>query len=223
MQMKTIPVAFLLFAHALSFAGEARDVPETLFGITLGGIYDVGDPESGDPGNVPAKKLGGAARFRGNGIRFYFQPKEEYKAFDYVEEPTTAERPNFATSFRLYLLPVIPSTITSIEEYESTRLNWEVVDIEWASDAKTENDAYYWAINLCKAFEVDIPVEPEITDRYESNWYACTFSSGDREFTVSSLSGRTVRLSLSENVLEEKVASIEGVIKKLVANQLRPY
>ena len=223
MDIKKILIAFLLLMSSISSAGESRGVPEKLFGIALGGIYDLGGPEDNDLGNIPVKKFASIQRFLGNGIHYYFQPKEEYKIFEYVEKREKPEDQYFGTSFRLYLLPVIPSTITTIEQLEKAKLNWEVTSIEWSNDAKTKEKAYYWAMNLCKTFKVDISVEPEITDYYGSKWYTCTFSSGDREFKVSSFYSRSIELSYKKEVFEAKNEAVEKIIRKLQADKIRPY
>ncbi|MDB4442834.1 hypothetical protein N9219_05385 [bacterium] len=55
MVIKKIVIAFLLLTSSLSSAEESRDVPEKLFGIPLGGIYNL---ES-----IPVKKCTGLRRF----------------------------------------------------------------------------------------------------------------------------------------------------------------
>lgn len=221
--MKNIPFIFLLLASSSSLAEESRGVPEELFGIKLGGIYDIGDSESKDNGNIPIRKFAGILHFLGNGIHYYFQPKKEYKAFEYVEKRENPDDQYFKSSFRLYLLPVIPPEIKTIEQLGGAKTNWEVTIIEWSNDAKTKKDAYYWAIDLCKTFGIDISIEPEIIDYYEKDWYECTFSSDDRVFEVSSLYSRSIKLSYKEEVDEAKNDALERTIRKIKAKEIRPY
>jgi hypothetical protein len=202
MGIKIISVVFLLLISSQSFAEGPRGVPEKLFGIALGGIYDLGNPEVNDLGNMPVKKFTGMNRFLGNGIHYYFQLKDEHKFFEYVEKRKKPEDKYFETSFRLYLLPVIPPTITTAEQLDQAKLKWEVSVIEWSNDPKTKEDAYYWAIDLCKTFEVDISLKPEITNYYDEKWYECTFSTGDREFKVSSSYSKSVQLSYKREVFD---------------------
>ncbi len=108
MFIKKILIAVLLLTSSISSAEESHGVPEKLFGISLGGIYDLGSPLDNDLGNIPVKKFAGLEVFLGNGIHYYFQPKEEYKIFEYVEYVEKPEKPeDQKTSFKLYLLPVI--------------------------------------------------------------------------------------------------------------------
>lgn len=216
-------IVFLLLLSSLSLAEESRGVPEKLFGIKLGGIYDIGDSKSKGVGNIPVKKMTGIVRLLGMGVHYYFQPKEVYKIFEYVEKREKPEDQYFNTSFRLYLLPVIPPKITTKEQLENTKLNWEVATIEWSNDAKTKEDAYYWAIDLCKTFKADISVEPKIINNYETKLHVCTFSSGDRDFEVSSAFSRTVSLSYKKEVFETKNEAVDQVIRKLEAGKIRPY
>ncbi len=71
---KAIAGILLLAASLPCFADEPRDVPEKLFGISLGGIYDLGNADVGDLGDIPVKKFSGIKRFLVQGIHYYFQP-----------------------------------------------------------------------------------------------------------------------------------------------------
>lgn len=223
MYIKKISLAALLLISLQSLAEETRGVPEKLFGITLGGIYDLGNPEASNFGNMPIKKFAGMNRFLGNGIHYYFQPKDDNKFFEYVEKHEKPKEKYFKTSFRLYLLPVIPSSIKTVEQLNKTKLNWEVSTIEWSNDAKTKDDAYYWAIDLCKTFSVDISVKPKTIDQYDSKLYECSFATGNREYKVSSSYSRSVQLSFIREVFDKKDAAVDKAIRKLQAQEIRPY
>lgn len=211
------------FSVAVAADVEHRDVPKKLFGITLGGVYDLGDLEKKDYGDVPVKRATGINEFLGNGIHYYFQPKEASKFFKYVEKRDKPTDKYYETSFRLYLYPVIPPTIKTSKQLNESKLKWEVSLIEWSAEkTKTEKDAYFWAVNLCKTFETDISVKPEIVDSYESNLYSCTFSGGDREFGVHSFF-QTVTLKYKQEITSKKDEAVEKVIRKLQANEIRPY
>lgn len=211
-------ILFILFS-SLSLADDPKNVPEKLFGITLGNIYNIGDYKNKEIGNLPIKKFAGIEYF--GGVHYYFQPQNKYKIFEYIEKREKPDDQYFKTSFSLYLLPSIPS-ITLTDKTE--KLNWEVAIIRWSDEAKTTMDAYYWAADLCKTFKVDISVKPIISDSYDSKTYECIFSSGNREFKVSSLLHlKTIRLSYKNEVLEEKTEVIETIIRKKQANEIRPY
>jgi len=223
MRINRVSAGLLLLISSQCFAEEPRGVPEKLFGVTLGGIYDLGNPEIGDFGDIPVKKFAGINRFLGQGIHYYFQPKENHKFFEYAEKREKPKDKYVRTSFRLYLLPVIPPEITTIDQLNEAKLKWEVSVIEWSNDPKTKDDAYYWAIDLCKTFAVDISVNPEITDHFDSKWYECTFSTDDREFKVSSFYSKSVQLSYKKEVSDSKNKSVERAARKLQVNEIRPY
>jgi hypothetical protein len=223
MNVKKFSIFVVLLISSQSWAETPQGVPDKLFSITLGGMYDIGNLEMNDFGNIPVKKATGMNRFLGNGIHFYFQPKAEHKVFEYVEKRENPNDKYFKTSFRLYLLPVIPLTIKTAEQLDNEKLKWEVAVIEWSTEPKKKDDAYYWAIDLCKTFSVDIPVKPELTDNYESKLYECTFTTGAREFKVSSSYSMSVSLSYKRDVFDKKNESVNRIIRKLQAKEIRPY
>ena len=228
MGIKSICATFLLLFCSQSFAEGTSPVPDKLFGVPLGGIYDIGTPELVGIGNLPIKKFTGAQKFLGEGLHYYFEPKEAYKAFNYVERPEKQGEQYFPTSFRLYLLPVIPNTITNIEQFEKATLKWEVSVIEWSGEAtkddhKAKDEAYYWAIDICKTFESDISVKPEIYNNFEDKLYSCTFSSGDRKLVVGSLSAKYFQLSYAGNIFNKKTDNVDNTIRKLRAKNIKPY
>ena len=202
-----------------------RDVPNELFGITLGGIYDMGGPESNDVGDIPVKELLGTIytlerQTENITTRFHrhFRPIKEYKGFEYVEWHEDAYGPDsvLSTPFNFDVLPVIPETVKTYEELQSTRFKWEVISITWRQSVGEHPVA--WANDLCKTFKADISVEPEVIDSF---FYACTFSSGDREFTVSSV--WEMYLRFKPEVIAEKEEAVDTIIRKLLVEEIRPY
>jgi len=220
-------VLLLLIATSVSSANDSGGVPTELFGIELGSVVDLGDSETGDQGNVPVKKFRGVNRFMGHGVHYYFQPEQEYKAFEYIEKPKQPTDEYFETSFRLYLLPLIPASITTKKQLENARTNWEVAHIEWLVKADTEKDAYWWANNLCKTFEIDLSLEPERTDYFTgafSPLFRCVFQSANGELTVSGEYGyKSVSLSYPDETIEEKDEAVDRILRKLDAQDIRPY
>lgn len=233
MKIWKILIASLLLSPLISSAEEFRRVPEKLFGITLGGVYDIGDTEKNEIGNLPVKKFAGVNRFLGEGIHYYFQPKDEYKIFKYFEIKKNPEDLYFETSFRLYLFPVISSSISTLEQLKKTVVNWEVATIAWSNDARTEiglpndaktkEDAYFWALDLCKTIELDFLIKPEIINYREENWYQCNFSSENRVFMVSSYSSKRIELSYKSELLDEKDEAVEKKRRRIQLDEIRPY
>ena len=136
MNIKKIILVLFMLLPSFSAAEEFRDVPEKLFGIELGGIYDLGSLDGKNLGNIPVKKFAGTKQFLRNGILYFFHPKEEHDCSDFLEECKEPEKLNFGTSYRLYLLPVMPSSIKAIAQLEKAKLNWEVQRIGWYQNAK---------------------------------------------------------------------------------------
>lgn len=220
--MKLLQMAiFLCLVSPQLFAVE-QTVPKKLFGIALGGIYNLGN-EDGDAGNLPVKKFAGMNKFLGQGVHYYFQPQVESKFFEYVEKRKKPDDKYFKTSYRLYLLPVIPSSIKTVEELEKTPLRMEVELIEWENEAKTKDDAYYWAIDLCKTIGVDIAIKPEINDFYKERHYDCIFSDDGRKLKISSSFSRSISLSFSRNISKQKEDAVENIMRKLQVKAIKPY
>jgi hypothetical protein len=223
MRARAWSVALLLLSASLSAQTSSTGVPRRLFGITLGGIYDVGDGQN-NLGDLPVAKYAGSQTFLGHGIHYYFKPKSENKAFPYIEKRKKADDPFFETSFRLYLLPVIPSTIKTNKELENAKLKWQVATIEWSDSANSQDEAYFWAADLCKTFQMDLGLKPTVIDKYDMKWHICSFSSGDREFSVQNLQAlKLVELAFKHGVLERKDKAVESRLRKLRANEIRPY
>jgi hypothetical protein len=226
--MKLSIAVFLTFVSvSASVVGEPRGVPRKLFEIPLGAVYELSD-DPNDIGKLPVKKGTGAKKFLGEGLHFYFQPSKEYRLFDYREAREKPEDKFFETSFSLYLLPVIPPRTKTLEElHDSGYGKWEVSHIRWISDKIKQEDAYFWAKDLCATFQADLSIEPEVIDHYgvsDSYWYKCTFADKDREFSVDGNYGRkNVALSFTNEIFEQKNAVVEEKRRKLQAEEIRPY
>ena len=220
MNFKKSITVLLILVPSLSSSAELRDVPEKLFSIELGRTYDISDPEGKEIGSIPVKKFAGIKQFRGNGIHYYFLPKEEDNTIEYSGKNKKAKDLKFGTPYRLYMLPVIPSTITTLVQLEKMKLNWEVQSIGWSQNAKTKEEAYNWAVDLCKTFKLNISVVPEIIDFFDSKWFECTFSSGDREYKVRNINViRSVELSYKKELIEAKEEAVEKTFQKLQAGK----
>ena len=226
MKLRLLIAICVLLAPASVFAGEKRDVPKELFGIKLGGIYTLTNLEDDKSiGNFPIKKIAGVQTFMGQVIHIYFQPQNEYDIFEYIEKKEKPEDQYSETSFRIVAFPIIPENLTKFEDLDKLgQMSLEVAYIEWSKRAETTEVAYFWALDLCKTFGVDISVEPEIYHEYELKIYACTFRSGDREFRVDNMDTlQQVNLSFTREVFEAKDKALEEKRRKLHVEEIRPY
>ena len=195
---------------------EVGDVPKELFGIKLGSIYDSTNVTRENVGNLPIKQFTGSEQSFGIGTHFYFEPLKESKYFPYTEKKKTGNVKFFNTSYRLYLLPVIPDSIKTIEELSASKFDMEVALIEWSDEKKDEEKAYFWAMEMCKIFSSDTKTKPEIFDNYESKDYFCKFKKDNRMLDISSLSNSVYfKLQYDKEFMDKKTEQIEEKIRKL--------
>lgn len=215
---------------------KAKGVPTQLFGVELGKAYGV-------PGSdftksaLPIGRFTGAQQVLGHGTHVYFQPAKPYTAFPYIEERKSGEQ-FFTTSYRLYVLPVVPKDAKTVADFNDAKAtDYEVLLIEWREpnedrpDTK-KNEDYAWAADMCKTFEADLALKPKVIEQWVppgdkatvlGSAYSCTFTEADRELEVSSLFGRTVKLSLTNAAMKAKADGFELAVRKLVAPAIRPY
>lgn len=231
--MKTVALSILLLLAGVVQSGERRQVPHELFGVSLGAIVSV-DPDAEDRLiGLPAVQIKSAERFLGHGIHVYFKPAKEYSGFPYIERSKDKSDPFPKTNFRLYLLPIVPDTVTTSEQLkdltDSKGLEFEIVLIEWhrdSEDERPERDAYINARHLCATFSLDLVVEPEIYNQILEDWhtYTCEFEQGDRVFRVAGQYGATrVSLEDKEEIAESKHSALEQKFKRLELESIRPY
>lgn len=214
-----------LFSHPL-FAAEKQKFPDSLFGVKLGGVYKIGEgKDHSDVGNLPVKKFAGMEKgiLIGAGFHYYFEPLKAYKAFRYVEKRKKPSDEFFPTSFVLYLFPVIPKIVKSLEEFENISdkdVNWEVASIRWQDDATSEKDAYAWAASMCKNISVDLGRESD-----HKLWeQGCSFVEDTKELDVEAI-GELKLLTLRYTGVElgRKNEAIINLFRKWEMNDIRPY
>jgi hypothetical protein len=210
--------------YAVLTAAKVQDkavFPESLFGVQLGGIYTVGQDNIG---TMPVKNFTGMKQFLGSGINYYFEPLKDYKAFKYVEKRKSPDDAYFETSFRLYLFPIIPSTLKNAKELLMHNLKWEVATIAWSDTTEKKEDAYFLAIDLCKNIRIDLEREPKIIDIYEYKRYRCTFVEGHKELTIdNSGEDKYFALSYTKTVFDKKDNAIDTMLRKYHMKEIKPY
>jgi hypothetical protein len=98
-------------------AQELPAVPATLFGVSLGSIYEYSPDGAGDTavGTFPVKRLVSERQSVHKGLSLYFEPLTEYTVFPF-RETAQADGANRITSYRLHVFPVIPSGDTTLAE-----------------------------------------------------------------------------------------------------------
>lgn len=220
-------------------AAQAKpSVPSKLFEIELGRIYAFKEANFTKGGLPIAKFTGAEQSIMGSGTSIYFQPIKQIEAFPYIENKKPGQE-FFSTSYRAYLVPVLPANIKTLEELKGlTTQQYEVGLIEWAEqigkdrDGKQQQQDYAWAESLCRTFEADLGIKPEVLDQWRpegdkttllGSFHSCTFKEGDRQLEVNSFPGRRVTLKFTPEVSKAKEEAIEKAVRKLAAPAVRPY
>ena len=208
-----------------SYAQTKKQLPKALFGVTLGGIYTFGKTDdSKDVGTFPITEIKGFEQFLGSGLNLYFKPAKQYEAFKYVEKRKKPSDKFFATSFRLYILPVFPKNVLDSKELRPDMLKWEVATVEWSEDEKTEDAAYFWVVEFCKTLRVDLEMKPEILDLFDGRSYDCKFKDANSEFLVWNIGKmKILRLWYGLQRTKGKDESVDAIRRKLRMNEIRPY
>jgi hypothetical protein len=224
--MRVRGLLFSLLVSATARAEPPAPLPEALFGVKLGAIYQAGEGGGQKVGTFPVAALTGMEPgILGHGSQVYFRPLKENKRFPYVEKKKTRNAKYFNTSFRLYVLPVVTDEELAkamTAEGAAAEMKWEVALVEWSAAAKDDGAAHAWAVETCKDFALDLKQEPDVVDM--PSLYGCTFTSGDREVKVGTYSeSKYVKLSFVDQVHEKKEAAVDAAIRKMRMDQTRPY
>lgn len=200
-----LPIRFALLTLLASpaLAQEATGLPDSLFGIGLGGVYEYAPygAEGNAVGSFPMQRLISARRSLHRGASLYFEPLTENADFPFRE---VAQRDGAApiATHRAYVFPVLPDNLLTLTEPEMRNLPQKVFMIEWSDGEQPERNGndYAWAQKLCQSLEAELGIRPDITDRADNGVYRCLFSNGDREMEVSSAVGRTIQLSFTDAI-----------------------
>ena len=223
-----LSVVVLVFPFTTYAQNDAPSpFPKTLFGVKLGGIYNIGSSDENhlEVGTFPVKTAKGMKQFLGYGINYYFQPLKEYEAFKYIEEQKKPNDKGIRTSFRLYLFPIFPKdTSLSLIELTGDMFTYEVARIEWSEDEIKKDNAYYWAASFCKSLQVDLGKQPKVTDFFENKSYKCLFKENDKELSASSYHGKKYfTLSYIQSVMDKKDEATEKIGRKWRMKDIKPY
>lgn len=210
---------FLLAVPYPARSEGMHDVPRKLFGLELGGVYDIGDPTNNDTGSMPVKKVCSIYSFLGAGFHYSFQPLIEYENFDYKEK---IEHNSTTSSFSAYIFPIIPDNITTLDQIHKEKIKYEIASISWTNDDLSEEQAYYWAKGMCEIFSADIKVKPEIYDDFGYKAYECTFFDNERKFSATSVL-KSVRLEYIKTIFDKKNDDIDKKMLRIMAHKIRPY
>jgi hypothetical protein len=201
----------------VAFAEGDERFPAELFGIRIGAVYQFREDGAH---TLPVAKVTGVQKLS-PGINIYFEPFHKSPTFPYVELREEGIE-HFKSSHRLYALPVFPDDTTALEnptdvgDYKIIRIDWSDID----QPAKPRSDAFFWAVDFCKAVAGDLRLDPVITNY---GWYECTFGGRDLEMTVSSEFGRNIRLSYRPEITDDMERVVESVVRQMEIERVRPY
>jgi hypothetical protein len=206
----------ILFLPAVA---SSQQVPTVLFGVEVGRSYEMALDGSID---LPVSEVTGYTQFIGTGVHVFFRPSETSSMFPYIEYPEEGNEA-FATSYRAYLLPVIPESVESLDDLDSLT-EYQAVLVQWSDSKASDREAwddYWWARNMCRSIESDLNVEPDISDYIDTLDYTCRFTNDRHELEVTSVFEKAIRLSLRDT--ESTEVDIESKIRRLEMDRDRPY
>jgi hypothetical protein len=231
--MKYVLALVLMLMFASSLADELRDVPTRLFDLELGSIV-VGKIEEQsslfEPRGVTVVAVD---ELLGYAKRVSYRPSREFPGFPYREYLPGESSDRAQSNYAFDVLPIIPDTVSSIEEFEElsesgTGLQHEIISIRWTAPYERKSRQEVWAdtIRLCRMFAADLKVSPEITDGFFGGRpaYECKFFQDERIFRVLSEGrGPEVILQFVGDVSEAKSGALERRIHQLNLDPIRPY
>jgi hypothetical protein len=218
-----LKISVLIFlAVSISCTEKQNAVPKELFGIKLGNIYNLGDGSRNSVGNLPIKKIGGIEASFTIGQHLYFQPLSVNPKFEYTESKKNSWDEYFTTTYRLYLLPVIPKSIESIDELKNLKFDTaEIALISWSNKLKDDSAAYYWAVDMCKTFEADIGKKSESHDDYKLEIHSCAFRNEDRILNINNIGDLvSFELKYAKEIFDKKIDDIDSRIRKIQAKEI---
>ena len=203
-------------------AQNAPELPASLFDIELGGVYlySSDGAESGAAGTFPVRRLVSEPIRLHRGVSLYFEPLNERAEFPYAEY--LLDDGNRITNFRIYVFPVLPENPRTMDDLRGRDLPQQVFMIEWSLGNRQGSDdrAYDWASDLCRSLAVDMEIEPEASSSVETGVYQCTFSNGERELHVSSAIGRTIQLSVADEISVAVEGAVYSTIRRLELQEI---
>jgi hypothetical protein len=222
-----LPILILVSPFAAYAQNDApKPFPKGLFGVNLGGIHNYGssDDKHLETGTFPVKKITIVDGRLSPGRHTYFQPLKEYEAFKYIEKKKKPDDKFFPTSFRLYVLPIIPKD-KSLKELSTFKFKFNVNIIEWSEEVKQDLSLYVWAKMLCEDIGADLGMKPTVKhDSYELSWYECNFIENDKELIISSVLGsKRFTLKYIKKILDERSEAVDNLAQKFRMNKIRPY
>ncbi len=197
-------------------------VPTELFGIKLGNIYNLGDGSRNSVGNLPIKKIGGIEASFTIGQHLYFQPLNENPKFEYIENKKNVSDEYFTTTYHLYLLPIIPKSVATMDELKKLKFDTaEIAQIDWSNKLKDDSTAYYWAVDMCHTFEADIGKKTESHDDHKSELHSCTFRTEERILNINNMGNRVnFELKYAKEIFDKKIEETDSRIRKMQAKEI---
>lgn len=201
-------------------AVEAIDVPTSLFGVSVGREYTLGEPGSGSVGTLPVKSVIRVVEV-GPGIDYYFEPKKVDSEFASVRSDEASPEAMSGSSFKARFYPVIPATVTTVDELKAvkSKLSQRVASVEWTKEMPTKTDATYKVIDLCETFLAGFGKRP-VFERTAVG-YSCRFVSGDYEFQVGNTDDYVfLTLALRDDIRTQLEEDTDTTLRRLQAKRL---
>ncbi len=128
----------------------------------------------------------------------------------------------FNTTYRLYLLPILPKSIDNLEELKKIKFDTaEIAIIAWSNKLKDSKTAYHWASDMCATFEADIGKPTQHPNNYNLDMYSCDFKKDNRILNIHNIGDMVIfELKYDKEFLQGKIDAIDNQIKKLKAKEI---
>jgi len=198
---------------------QKRHIPDELFGIRLGSIYEMNSAVD-TVQLFPAKRPLTIETNEVPGMLIYhFEPSKKYDAFQFIEKGGLDSKSNtssFYTSFTLQL----PPDLENLKQLNEKLLRAEVLHIVWWIDASQNLDTYLWSKSLCDTFVADFLEVPKIFDYWERKIYECEFSYENRSFKVSNITGQSVSLAFESAFSKIKSNQTKDILLRLRSREI---
>lgn len=196
---------------------DKKGVPTELFGFTLGKVYNLGGLNLDNVGEFPIKKFTGM-----QGEHLFFQPIKHDEIFEYKELRKKPSDKYFKTTFAVYTIPLIPESVTSMEELEKLEVDkFEIGSIQWADNKKDEQAGYWWVDDLCATMSAGLNVKAAINKDYLKLRYECVFKEKERDLVIKNIGDRVIfKLEFNRKIGRGKINARSDFIRRLKAKRI---
>ncbi len=197
-------------------------VPRSLFGIDLRKVYEIGDPDNGNYGDLPIAKFAGVWVPPRGGINYYYKPLRESSYFPYKEDRASKSEKFYSTNYRLNLVPVYDDKITNLGQLHAGKGRCEVLIISWEDKKSTAKDAYYWARDMASVFKSTLSaVKPVDENDNLRDTLEVRFIDSDRKLVIGNREDSVYfTLSVDDEYFLRRTKEAEDFVNRIRAKDI---